>query len=169
MAFILVGGLVILALGFYLAVISPAVAKQEALGKYIERKESDLIQMRALRDEWDRFQKSRLMAEKAVKRRGKTFALLSFLEGITRDVGIDKKIQYMKPISFAEQTTPWEQVGIEIKLDGIDMEALTRFLYEVEGSERLLNIGKMKINSSTKKEATTLTVILQVTTWQMKT
>ena len=168
MAFILLGGLVIIALIFYLVVVSPAVAKQEALSRYIEKKESDLIQMMALRDEWHQFQNSRLSAEKAMQKRGKGFTLLSFLEGITREIGIDKKIQYMKPISSAEQTGPWEQVGIEIKLDGIDMNALTQFLFEIEGSERLLNISRIKVNSSTKKEARLLTVILQVNTWQLR-
>jgi hypothetical protein len=168
MAFILLGGLVIIALIFYLVIVSPAVAKQKALSRYIEKKESDLIQMMALRDEWHQFQNSRLRAENAIKKRGRGFTLLSFLEGITREIGIDKKIQYMKPMSSVEQTGPWEQVGIEIKLDGIDMKALTQFLYEIEGAEGSLNISRIKVNSSTKKEARLLTVILQVNTWQLR-
>jgi hypothetical protein len=167
MAFILLGGLVIIALIYYLVIVSPAVEKQEALAGYIEKKRSDLIRMRELRDEWNRFQEGRVRAEKTINSRGKGFTLLSFLEGVTREIGVDKKIQYMKPLSFSEQTGPWEEVGIEIKLDDIDMRALTRFLYEIEGSERLLNISRIKINSSEKKDATLLTVILQVNTWQM--
>ena len=165
MTFILIGGISIIILLYYLIIVSPALSRQELLIKYTGKKEADLAKMVELEAEWDRFNKERVEVEKKLKGRGKKFTLLTFLEGITRDVGINKSIQYMKPLSLSEEAGPFKTEGIEMKLDNIDIKQLVNFLHKIEYSGKLLNIKRIKILRSAKGKTSLLKVTLQVNTY----
>ncbi|MDY7036267.1 MAG: hypothetical protein SV375_08930 [Thermodesulfobacteriota bacterium] len=163
--FLLVGGISIIILLYYLLIVSPAMSRRELLIKYTGKKEADLAKMVELKAEWDRFNKERFEVEKKLNGRGKEFTLLTFLEGITRDIGINKSIQYMKPLSFPEEAGPFKTEGIEMKLDNINVEQLVNFLYKIEYSENLLIIKRIKILRSAKTKSSLLKVTLQVNTY----
>ena len=119
-ALLVAGGIIVLALVYYLLVISPVLSRQEVLVRHIANKERDLKEIKTLRNEWERFQKSRTEAEKILKQRGERFTLLSYLEGISRQLGISSKIHYMKPLTFQDELKgSIKPEGIEIKLDGV--------------------------------------------------
>jgi len=165
MAFAVLGGIFVLALLYYLFVISPAIARQNSLIGYIEKKEADLIGMMQLKDEWERFKTNKQKAEKILAQRGKKFTLLSFLEGVSREVGINNKIQYMKPLTFREEEGNLKPVRIEMKLEGINTRQLVSLLHKIEYSENLLNIKLIKILRADSKEMKLLKVTLQVNTY----
>jgi len=164
-ALLLVGGLMVFALMYYLFVVSPTLARQKTLERYIVKKESDLAEMMERKIKWDRFKRDKVEAEKTLARRGKKFTLLSFLEAISREVGIHNMIQYMKPISSAEESGALKGVGMEIKLEGININHLVNFLYKIEYSGKLLNIKRIKIQRLSKRKAQTLRVTLQINTY----
>ncbi len=165
MAFAILGGIFVIALLYYLFIISPAVARQKSLVAYIEKKEAALVGMIELKDKWERFKANRLKAEKILSQRGEKFALLSFLEGVSREVGIDNKIQYMKPLTFREEEGALKPVGIEMNLDGINTKQLVGLLHKIENSEKLLNIKLIKILHISRAKAKLLKVTLQVNTY----
>ncbi|MCK4817718.1 hypothetical protein KA005_18255 [bacterium] len=165
MAFAILGGIFVIALLYYLFIISPAIARQNSLIAYIEKKEADLVGMIELKDKWERFKANRLKAEKILAQRGEKFTLLSFLEGVSREVGIDNKIQYMKPLTFREEEGALKPVGIEMNLDGINTKQLVSLLHKIEYSEKLLNIRLIKILSITRGKMKLLKVTLQVNTY----
>lgn len=165
MAFAAFGGILVVVLLYYLFVISPAVARQNSLIAYIEKKEADLAGMIELRDKWERFKTNRQKAEKVLAQRGKKFTLLSFLEGVSREVGIDNKIQYMKPLTFREEEGALKPVGIEMNLDGINTQQLVRLLHKIEYSEKLLNIKLIKILRINRGKEKLVKVTLQVNTY----
>ena len=58
--FLLVGGISIIILLYYLLIVSPAMSRRELLIKYTGKKEADLAKMVELKAEWDRFNKRSL-------------------------------------------------------------------------------------------------------------
>ena len=165
MAFSIFGGFIVIALLYYLFIISPAIVRQNSLIEHIEKKEADLVGMIELKGKWERFKTNKLKAEKILEQRGKKFTLLSFLEGVSRKVGIDNKIQYMKPITFHEESGALKPVGIEMNLDGINIKQLVSLLHKIEYSEKLLNVRRIKIRRVTLKKDKLLKVTLQVHTY----
>ncbi len=165
-ALLALGIVVILALAYYLIVVSPAMSRQKTLVRYIAKKEADLNEITSLRKEWEGFQERQAEAERILKGRGARFTLLSYLEGVTRQLGISTKIQYMKPLSFTEeQEGAIRPEGIEIKLDGITTRDLIPFLRRIEYGGKLLNIRRIKIQKVSKGEQDVLKVTLQVHTY----
>ena len=168
MALLLFGGVLVIVLLYYLTVISPALSKEKSLIKRIEKKTADLAQIIELKSQWGKFKANKTRAEKTLAARGKTFSLLSFLEGVSREAGIDDKIQYMKPLAFHDDSGPMKPAGIEMNLDNIDIEQLVTLLYKIEGAGKLLNIKRIKIQRTSIKKIQTLKVTLQVNTYTFK-
>ena len=98
--------------------------------------------------------------------RGQRFTLLSYLEGITRKLGINTKIHYMKPLSFSdEKPGNIRTEGIEMKLEGVSSRDLIPFLQQIEYAGKLLSIKRIKIQTVSKDKDTYLKVTLQVHTY----
>ncbi|MFC1884863.1 hypothetical protein ACFL2O_08835 [Thermodesulfobacteriota bacterium] len=164
MGIALMGGIVILALLYYFVVVSPALSKQESLAVFIEKKEADLVEMDKLRETWLRFKKQQNEFHEVVRARGDKFTLLSFLERITREEGINKNIQYMKPVSFSDEIGTARIEGIEMRLDNLSTKQLAAFLHKIEYSGKLLNIKRIKILRTSRRGVGSLRLTVQVIT-----
>jgi len=164
MTYIFVGGLFLIALLFYLVVISPALSKQELLAKNISKRKQDLVKISEIKGKWQTFQRDRRDVQEAIKGRG-SFTLLSYLEAVTREIGMDQRIQYIKPVTFPEGEGKLKPEGIEISLDGVNMEQLANFLYRIEYSGKLLHVKRIKIVRASKEKTSLLKVTLQVNTY----
>ena len=152
---------------YYFIVISPALAKQRLLTNYVDKKQTDLKEMLALQKTWMTFQDMRKEAENILSRRGKGFTLLTYLEGISREVGIDTKIQYIKPVGFPETDGTMQPMGIEMRYDRLDIKELVNFLYRIEHSRNLLNIKRIKIQPVGADKTRSLELTLQVNTYSL--
>jgi hypothetical protein len=157
-------GILLLGLLYYLLLLSPAQAKRKSLDRSVAKMRSDLSQMILLKSRWEAFVKSRAEAEKMLQQRGKDFTLLTYLEGVCRQAGIDQKIQYMKPLDLPEQEGPVKPVGIEMRLSELDIRNLVQLLYQIEHSRQLLSITRIKIRPSAEEGKRSLEVILQIGT-----
>jgi hypothetical protein len=164
MTYVFFGGLFLAALLFYLIVISPALSRQELLSKNIAKRKQDLVRISEIKGKWQNFQKDRIDVQEAIKGRG-GFTLLSYLEAVTREIGIDQRIQYIKPVTFPEGEGKLKPEGIEISLDGVNMEQLVNFLYRIEYSGKLLHVKRIKILRASKEKTSLLKVTLQVNTY----
>ena len=164
--FILSGAVLVFLLLYYLLIIRPAFLKQSLLKRRISKAQQELDQIIKLSAEWEKFQKDRNRIKKIIAKRQKGFTLLSFLEKISREVGIHDKIQYMKPLSLTEQLgSSFKLVGMEIQLNGLNVDQLVRLLYKVEYSDELVSISRMKIQKHTIGNGASLSVTLQVETY----
>jgi len=162
---IIFAGLVFVGLLYYILLVSPALSNQEKLRGLIREKKTQLARMEELRDEWRRFQEARAEAEESLSRRGRGFSPLSFMEGLTRKIGVSDRIAYMKPVSFASDAEGGQRrEGIEIRLEGLDMKDLVALLAETEFSKKLLSIDRIKMDALSKGTERNLKVTLQVVT-----
>lgn len=160
------GGIFFVALLYYLLVVSPAVAREKKLREQIKIKESEMVEMLQLKAKWDSLKRYQAEAESVLNKRGERFTLLSFLEGISREVGISDRIQYMKPISFPDQTGPLREEGMEVTLEDIDISQLVNYLYKIEYSANLLNVRRIKMQRKRMADGSAaLRVTLQVNTY----
>lgn len=164
MTYVFFGGLFLAVLLFYLIVISPALSREELLSKNIAKRKQDLVRISEIKGKWQNFQKDRSDVQEAIKGRG-GFTLLSYLEAVTREIGIDQRIQYIKPVTFPEGEGKLRPEGIEISLDGVNMEQLVNFLYRIEYSGKLLHVKRIKILRASKEKTSLLKVTLQVNTY----
>ncbi len=163
---LLAGGLLALFALYYGLLISPVLSSQERLEETLAKRERDLEAMKRLRAEWDAFVASREQAERLLSERGEGFSLLSFMENVTRKVGVEDRIAYMKPLSFAEDTEgPQKPVGVEIQIDGLQMNDLVRLLHETEYSGKVLRVRRIKITAGSEGARRDLKVTLQVETF----
>jgi len=164
---VLAGVLLTLAI-YYFAAISPALSKREMLDGYIYRKQKDMERMLSYQHHWMDFKESRREAEETLNRRGKAFTLLTYLEQVSRSAGIDKNIQYIKPVGFPDREGTVQPMGIEMRFEHLNIKQLVDFLYQVEHSQNLLKIPRIKIQPVTAGENRFLEVTLQVNTYGLK-
>jgi general secretion pathway protein M len=76
--------------------------------------------------------------------RGQDFAIFSFLEDLANKTGIKDNIKYMNPAV----TTPGElfrESSVEMRLEGIALQQLTRYVYDIERAPQLLRVRRMHI------------------------
>lgn len=165
MTYAFFGGLFLFALLFYFVVISPGLSKQKALERSIAKRKADLVKIMELNRAWENFKKDRRDVETALDSRGDRFSLLSFLEGVTREVGVDRNIQYIKPVTFPPSEGPFRPEGIELSLENMGMEQLVDFLYKLEHTGSLLYVKRIKILKDGRGGSSALKVTLQVNTY----
>lgn len=141
---IIAGGVVVALVLFYRFGLSPALERLRMLDRLVAVKERDLHEMKTLRETY-LAQKS-LMEEvnRSLAQRGQDFAIFSFLEELANKTGIKTNIMYMKPAL----TTPGElfrESSVEMRLEGIALQQLTRYLYDIEQAPQLLRVRRMHI------------------------
>lgn len=161
----MLAGVIVLSLLYYMVLLSPWLTRQKALKRHISKQEKSVKEMKVLKREWEGFQAEKYEADARLNRRGKAFTLLSYLESVSRQAGIDKKIQYMKPLSLGKESDFMKPEGIEVKLEGITVRELINLIYQIEYSGKLLNMRRMKIQRSTRGDQVLLNATLQVQTY----
>ncbi|MCL6584152.1 MAG: hypothetical protein K6U11_11015 [bacterium] len=148
----------ILVIQFYLL---PSIVKIKVLAQSIPKRKEDLKELRRLRDELFELRRETARVNQAIQQRGQDFELLAFLEELAKKCKIEDKIVSMRPVS--NLSSPPNEKIIEITIDGLVTEELTKYLYEIENSTKLLSIKKTTIRSNLGPEKS-LDVSLQVST-----
>jgi general secretion pathway protein M len=141
---IIAGGVAVALLLFYRFGLSPAFERLRALDRLVAIKEREAHELRSLRETY--VAQKRLMEEvnQSLAQRGQDFAIFSFLEDLATKTGIKDNIMYMKPAL----TTPGElfrESSVEMRLEGIALQQLTRYLYDIERAPQLLRVRRMHI------------------------
>ena len=160
-----IAGFLILSSLYYLILLSPAFSGRKYLEERVSKSKAELKRMRTLKTEWEVFQQNRDEAEKMLKKRGKSFTLLTYLEKVCRLSGIESKIQYMKPLDFVAKADGLKPVGIEMRLEDLHIGQLVTFLYRVEHGGNLLSIPRIKIRPTGQEGARALELTLQINTY----
>ena len=141
---IIAGGIAVALLLFYRFGLSPTLERLRTLDRLLAVKERDLHQMKTLRETY--LAQKRLLEEvnRNLGQRGQDFAIFSFLEDLANKTGIKDNIKYMNPAV----TTPGElfrESSVEMRLEGIALQQLTRYVYDIERAPQLLRVRRMHI------------------------
>jgi len=138
------GGVAVALLLFYRFGLSPAIERLRTLDRLVAIKEREVHQMRTMRETY--LAQKRLMEEvnQSLAQRGQDFAIFSFLEELANKTGIKNNIMYMKP-ALTTAGELFRESSVEMRLEGIALQQLTRYLYDIERAPQLLRVRRMHI------------------------
>jgi general secretion pathway protein M len=157
------GVVLLLCVTYYFFLLGPVLEKRHRLELAVEKRERDLTVMTGLREKWAHIEERQAAADRILGQKEAGFNLLSFLEGVSREVGVSERIVHMKPISFSDTLNGLRQEGMEISLEGVALREITRFLYGIEYAEGLIHVRRIRIQRpSDEKFPIALKVTLQV-------
>ena len=140
----IVGGVAVALLLLYRFGLSPALERLRMLDRLVATKERDLHQMKTLGETYLAHKRLVEDVNRSLAQRGQDFAIFSFLEDLANKAGIKDNIIYMKPAL----TTPGElfrESSVEMRLEGIALQQLTRYVYDIERAPQLLRVRRMHI------------------------
>lgn len=155
---------VLLALLFIL-VVDPLVAHSARVDRQIIAAQRQLQDLHTLQQTYQA-QKKILDRINAQLQRQKSFALFSRLEDLAGKTGIRDKILYMKP-AVSIPSEAYEEESVEIKMEGVTLEQLIRYLHQVENSPQFLKIKRLYIKPRFD-DRQMLTAIFRVSTFTPK-
>ncbi len=163
---IIVGGVAVALVLFYRFGLSPAIERLHMLDRLVATKEREVHEMRALSETY--VAQKRLMEDvnRSLSQRGQDFAIFSFLEDLANKAGIKNNIMSMRPAL----TTPGElfrESSVEMRLEGIALQQLTRYLYDIERAPQFLRVRRMHIKPR-PANPDLLDVTVQVSTFYLQ-
>jgi len=123
-----IGGAAAVVILLYAFVWSPLTADLSRKRDLIPRKERDLVDMRAMRDQYGELQKRLQQAQADAVRRG---PLLTEIENVTKRANLSSKIVSLKP-QAGTQTDTFKESIVEIRLENITLYDVVNYVYLLE-------------------------------------
>ena len=142
-------------------IIEPIFSKTEQKKQNLQTKSVMLEQMRQLQAEYNGLTQKANLSKSRFRNRQKGFTLYAFLNRLAGEAGIKDRITNMKPTKKVQKGSPYKLSRVEMKLDAITLEQLTKYLYRVETSNNMVDINKISISKKDKKQGL-ITAVLQV-------
>ena len=112
----------------YVFVLSPLATDLSRKRELIPKKERDVVEMRALKEQYQVMQQRLQQAQAAGSKRG---PLLTEIENITKRANLSNKIVSLKP-QAGMQTETFKESIVEIKLDNITLYDMVNYVYLLE-------------------------------------
>ena len=143
--------------------VLPLLEARARSAQQIAAIERELQQMRELRDEYGRLQAENRRTAAILQKRPTGFSLFSFLDQLAGNTGIKSKIVYMKPSTVKDVEKASNRSRVEIKLNDVTLEQISRFLYRIEMSPHLISVPRLSIKQK-QQEKGFLETVIQVET-----
>ena len=143
--------------------IFPLLDRRERSERQAITREKELREMIAYQNEYNLFQKENRRTAAMLKKRPTDFSLFSFLDQLAGNTGIKTKIVYMRPSTVKDPEKKFNLARVEIKLDEVSLDQISRFLYRIETSPHLIKVPRLSIKQK-KQESGFLEAVLQVET-----
>lgn len=133
-------------------VIFPYLEAHEKWARQIEAKKVTLLEMQALKAEYNNFKQLSDHSRVRLEKRGKDFTLYSFINGVSDKAKIKDNITYMKPSTIEQKGSALKVDVVEMKFSGVTLKQLAHYLHMVENSGNQVFIKRAVISNSTKKK-----------------
>ncbi|RPJ82544.1 MAG: hypothetical protein EHJ94_01830 [Deltaproteobacteria bacterium] len=156
-------GVTLLLFLFVQAVISPVIHKKSRMEEEIVTRKKALMEMVALKNEFDQLKRNSELSEQHFLQRDKKFTLFSFLDQLAGQSGVKENISYMKPTISKKQEAGLKKSIVEIKLNDITLNQLTSYLHGIETSKNVVFVKRLSISKKEKQDRF-VTVVLQAET-----
>ena len=157
-------GCVIFLILIHLLLIGPFFDEKKRLEMGVETKKAALDEIVMLKAEYQSLKKGGQGFQELLAKRKKGFTLFSFLENEATASDVKGNIKNMKP-SVSETTGPYKESTVEMKLEGITLTQLVKYLYRIESPGDVIFIKRISIKEN-RKESGHLDVVLNVLTLQ---
>lgn len=145
------------------ACVLPLLERRERSAQRIVGLERELAEMQVYRDEYHQLRAETVRMAEILKKRPAGFSLFSFLDQLAGNTGIKTKIVYMKPSNVKDLEKQSNRSRVEIKLDEVTLEQISRFLYRIETSPHLISVPRLSIKQK-QQSSGFLETVLQVET-----
>ncbi len=142
--------------------VNPFLDKKRRLENGAKTKEITLEQMKAMSAECTALKRSSEALKRIISKRKQGLTLFAFLEKEANQAEIKGHIEYMKP-SVSPGTGIYKESTVEMKLSGVTLKQLVKYLYRIESPQEVISVKRISIKEDTK-EPGYLDVILQVLT-----
>ena len=128
---------------FFTFAIDPLFKDSAKLDRDIVMARRQLNELRTMQQEYQR-QKSVVDSINNQLKKQQNFAIFSRLEELAGQSGIRNKILHMKP-TVSTPSEVYNEESVEIKMEGVTLEQLVRYLHQVENSPQLLKIKRLEL------------------------
>jgi general secretion pathway protein M len=142
--FLGVGAAFIIILGLYFLLIQPLAESSDKLERTTARLRQELVEMNALAAQYQDLAAGQDRLAEQVRSRGTDFTPFSYLENVARETGLTGRIESMTPV----MTTADDRTGLvqfDVRLSGIGLLELVRFLYKLETSDKVFFVENLNI------------------------
>ena len=140
----------VLAAFIHFAFVSPAVKKRAELDRSIRRARRQLEQLRLLEREYNQILEETKKIKQRMRGRPQDFALsVSFLEQIATKLNLKNNLTSMKPSRRTLDRSLAEDM-VEVGLEGISLENLVAYVYEIERTGAAVAIPSIRIQPESR-------------------
>lgn len=160
---VLLAAALIGAIVLYEGVISPMAERRVRLQRQIAARSVDLTEIQRLADQYRRAEKMVRWQSAQIHRREKGFNLFSHLDRLAGGAGVKSRIVYMKPTTVRDTPDGPDMDRVELKIQGVAMGPLVRFIHDIEASEDMIRIRRLALSKNGRDEEG-LTAVFQVET-----
>lgn len=157
---ILIAAWLIFALG-----IRPAVERIEVLNRVIPEKQRALQELRAKSVKYLALQAGLDSLKRQANVGEEEFELLAFLESITTELRLAKKVTTMKQ-EVLRLNSNYSETVVEVKLESVTLKQLVEFLVRIKSSNHILRIKSLYTKKNTSSPDLLHTVI-QISTLRL--
>jgi general secretion pathway protein M len=145
--------------------VKPAMGRLETLARVMPEKQRDLRALRAKADEYDALRQRLRDLRTNTAPTKETIELLPFLESLTRQCRLVKKVAAIK--QHVSQPEPnCRQTIVEVKLENLTLTELVDFLWKVESSKALASIKSLYIKKN-PTDTTLLDSVIEIHTVEL--
>lgn len=143
--------------------VAPVFDKRDELESTLTAKRQMVAQMQSLQAQYRAIKQKSEVMENQYGQRPSGFTLFSFLDRLAGNSGVKQSITYMKPSSSVDDATGLTMSFVEMKLQDITLEDLTKFLHRVETSENMVRVSQLSISKSGPQDAL-ISAVMEVET-----
>lgn len=164
--FVGAGAVIVFVTLLYVAVVAPYRNQMSGLDKKISLRQKQAVEMVALKEEILELQERLREAETKVSRTV-NFSLFSFVEQKVQEAAGKENLVFMRPKPAAQQGD-FEETSLEVKLEKISLEQVTRLIYAIEAADVSINIKSLQLRNR-MPNAALLDVTMDISTLRRKT
>lgn len=132
--------------------VNRVVAYKDRLERRVVKEKAARERVAGLAADYKTLSERRKTAAARMVSRPADFRLFAFLDGLAGQAGVKSAVAYMKPSVAPMEGSPFKSSTVEMKLSGISMEQLSRFVYMIESSPNSVSIKRMSISATGKDQ-----------------
>jgi general secretion pathway protein M len=144
-------------------IVFPLFDKKERLQKGIVAKTNAIAEMRLLQTKYDQLKTRADQSKVRFDKRPQNFTLFSFLDKLAGQTGVKDNIAYMKPSKTAQKNSLYSISSVEMKIQAVTLNQVTRYLHKVETSPNMVTVKRLSLTKTEKKPGF-VNAVLQVET-----